>query len=103
MSQWIASWACLMLCLQAFQLVDKKAFHDLLLFQQPETKAGDIPHRMKIQEVIIKKAEQSMHNLHDHFKVWSYVSGYAFVQITRYTECTWANLNHIRCMDFVGF
>ena len=43
--------------LQAFQLVDKGAFRRLLMYTRPSLSERDIPHRTKIQEEILLKAE----------------------------------------------
>ena len=54
---------------QAFQLVDKPEFHQLLQYQRPETKENEIPHCTKCQEVILKNAEEAKASLHAKLEV----------------------------------
>ena len=54
---------------QAFQLVDKPEFRQLLQYQRPETKENEIPHHTKCQEVILKKAEEAKASLHAKLEV----------------------------------
>ena len=55
--------------IQAFRIIDKKAFCCILLYQRPTTKESDIPHHTKLHDEIIEKANLAIERLKDHFKV----------------------------------
>ena len=56
-------------CCQPFRIVDKKQFRVLLKYQRPATKDSDIPHRIKLRDEIILKANEAIERLKAHFKV----------------------------------
>lgn len=54
---------------QPFQIVEKTKFRALLRYQRPAMKDSDIPHRTKLREEIIAKADEAIERLRAHFKV----------------------------------
>jgi hypothetical protein len=56
-------------CCQPFRIVDKKQFRVLLKYQRPVTKDSDIPHRTKLRDEVILKANEAIERLKAHFKV----------------------------------
>jgi len=55
--------------IQPFRIVDKEKFQVLLKYQRPATKDSDIPHRTKLREEIMLKANEAIERLKKHFKV----------------------------------
>ena len=50
-------------------IVEKSSFRALLTYQRPAMSDKDIPHRTKLREEIIYKAEVAIERLKQHFKV----------------------------------
>ena len=86
--------------LQAFRLVDRKAFRQLLIYQRPKTSDSQIPRRTTIRNAILQKAEK--------------IDGLdkATIEVFRLFVCRrskydrgiwagyyWAYLSHIRWVD----
>lgn len=69
---------CLML-FKAFLLVDKPAFRRLLLYMRPATRELDIPHRTKVREEVIVKADQYLNKLTHIFKACISISNSRFL------------------------
>ena len=54
---------------QAIRLVDRKPFRHLLLFMRPQTPEHDIPHRSKVTDEIVKRAEEAVALITSKLKV----------------------------------
>jgi hypothetical protein len=66
MTDFIISW--LIIVTQPFRIVDKEKFRVLLKYQRPATKESDIPHRTKLRDEVILKANEAIERLKEHFK-----------------------------------
>ncbi|PPQ85072.1 hypothetical protein CVT26_005196 [Gymnopilus dilepis] len=53
---------------QPFRIVEKSSFRALLTYQRPAMNDSDIPHRTKLREEIVYKAEVAIDRLKEHFK-----------------------------------
>ena len=55
--------------IQAFQLVDKPAFRNLLQYLRPSLSECDIPHQTKTRTEIIERADVAVECVKDKLKV----------------------------------
>lgn len=55
--------------LQSLRIVDSKTFRGLLKFQRPKTRESEIPHRTKLTEFLVEKAQLVSVKLREIFKV----------------------------------
>lgn len=96
-----------LMCLQAFQIVEKAAFRALLRFQRPQMKDSQMVHKTKLREWILIKAQDLEGRLRKYFKVC--ISIYSAVQpqycgqlMCNTLEHPWPNITHLRCLDVQG-
>jgi hypothetical protein len=64
------------------------------MYQCPGTKESDIPHRTKLHDEIMQKAEEVMDLMKNHFKVSG--SWLCNIQLLTYlVDDTWENVNNL--------
>lgn len=73
-------------------MVDKKSFRALLKYQRSQTTESDIPHRKKLREEILAKAEEVKADVRGA----RYSSKLDLLLVPDGNiECSWSNLNHL--------
>lgn len=83
---------------QSFRLIDRHTFRRLLIYQRPKTKESEIPHRTKLREVILEKAQEVQSRIKELFKVWI-LANLEFI-LTVFKGSSRSNFIDFWCLDF---